>query len=346
MSDSVREHFLQQADACETMGSPFTAAICRMIYPALNRSTATGRILLDWPGDPRADALALRVCGGLHALVLDGADERLTACYPPNGDLERFSQILTGVISRHDAFLSAGLGNAPQTNEIARASVLFPGMLEIARLTRLPLALHEIGASAGLNLMADRFFYKFAKVELGDPVSAVRLAPEIRGATPDPRGQIDIVQRNGCDLTPLDIANPAHRLRLRSYVWPDQPDRLQRLDDAMAIAGQTPFTLVSADAADYLDGAFSTRKLGQVFVLFHSVMWQYLPDETKRRIESSLERAGNGATRDAPIAWLRMEGLGGVEPYATLQLTLWPGGETTRLARCDWHCRWIEWLAS
>ncbi len=344
MSDHIAAHFEEQAGHCDKMGSPFTAALCRLIYPVLNRSTATGRTVLDWPGDPRADALALRLCGGLHALMLDGADDRLADCYPPNENIERLGQILTGVISRHDAFISAGLGNAPQTNEIARAAALYPGLHEIARLAPMPLALHEIGASAGLNLMADQFSYRFGDVEMGNAGSAVQLAPEMRGRSPERRAEFEIAQRSGCDIAPLDITNPADRLRLRSYVWPDQPDRLQRLDAAISIAEQTPFSLFASDAADYLEGALSARKLGQFFVLYHSVMWQYLPDATKDRVEGILESAGNGATRDAPIAWLRMEGLGGVEPYATLQLTIWPGGNTRKLARCDWHCRWIEWL--
>ena len=344
MTVAVADHFRKQADACEKMGSPFTAALCRILIDILDRSTATGRAVLDWPDDPVAAALALRLCGGLHALVLDDADNWLAECYPPDSDTERLAQILAGAIGRHDARLCASLGNAPQTNEIARSAALFPGLLEISRQTRLPLALHEIGASAGLNLMADRFSYRYDRLSLGDPDSAVRISPEMRRGVPDPRGQLRIVRRSGCDIAPLQIEQSADRLRLRSYIWPDQVERMQRLDAAIAIAEKTSFTLVAADAADYVEHSLAQRKLDECHVLFHSVMWQYLPDATKDRIEAALERVSNAATRDAPVAWLRMEGLGGVEPYATLQLTLWPGGEKQILAYCDWHCRWIEWL--
>ena len=80
-------------------------------------------------------------------------------------------------------------------------------------------------------------------------------------------------------------------------------------------------------------------------MLFHSIMWQYLPDTTKQAITSTLLEAGASATRKTPIAWLRMEPLDTRASHATLSLTLWPGGETRHLAKCDYHGRWIEWLA-
>lgn len=344
MTDVIRDHFLKQANACEKMGSPFTAELCRLLIDSLPRATATGKTVLDWPGNPVDDALALRLCGGLHALVLDGADDQLAACYPPQAGTDRLADFLPGTIQRHDSRLASGLGNAPQTNEIARSAALYPGLAEISRQTGLPLALHEIGTSAGLNLMMDKFGYRFGDNITGDPASAVELAPEMRGGIPDSSSNVSIASRNGCDVAPLDIAVPADSLRLRSYIWPDQPERLKRLDAAIDIATATQFSLTAADAADYVDAKLSARKRGETFVLYHSVMWQYLPDRTKVRITDSLEKAGNLATADAPIAWLRMEGLGGVEPHATLSLTLWPSGETNHLARCDWHCRWIEWL--
>lgn len=344
MSEAIAEHFRLQADACDKMGSPFTARLCRLLMPALDRRTATGRMVLDWPGDPRADALALRFCGGLHSLVLDGSEPKLAACYPPAGEPDRLAGILPGVIGRNDARLATGLGNAPQTNEIARSAALFPGLLEVFRLTRLPLALHEIGASAGLNLMMDKFGYRFGSLSLGNESSPIQLVPEMRGGLSGPGGTIQVVSRSGCDIVPLHISNAADRLRLRSYIWPDQPMRMKRLDEAIEIAASTSFSLRADDAAVYVEQSLAGRKRDQAFVLFHSVMWQYLPEETKLLIEAALGKAGNAATHDAPVAWLRMEGLGGVEPYATLSLTLWPGGESRHLARCDWHCRWIEWL--
>ena len=79
-------------------------------------------------------------------------------------------------------------------------------------------------------------------------------------------------------------------------------------------------------------------------VLFHSIMWQYLEDATRQAITATLLKAAVTATRDTPMAWLRMEPLDTRQPHAMLSLTLWPGGETRHLAKCDYHGRWIEWL--
>lgn len=100
----------------------------------------------------------------------------------------------------------------------------------------------------------------------------------------------------------------------------------------------------SGSAAGFLDSRLAERRAGTVFVLFHSIMWQYMPAETQARTEALLLEAGKQASRDAPVAWLRMEPLSHQDRYATLTLTLWPGGETRHLARCDYHGRWIEWL--
>lgn len=340
-SDIIAEHFEKQAQACDRMGSPFTARLCRLLPGVLDKETQTGQRIRSWPGDPREDALALRVCGGLHALVLSG-DEALAAVYPRNAASDAALRAAVGdAIARHDARLFANLDSAPQTNEIARSAMLLPGFLAIARETGLPLDLYEIGSSAGLNLLFDRFHYRYGDAAWGDDSAPVRLAPEMRGKTPMLDGRLDIAQRRGSDIAPIDVAKPEERLRLTSYVWADQTARLDRLAAAIGIAARQPFELEKADAADFVDQALAARRPDAVLVLFHSIMWQYLPMATRRRIEQALAAAG--ADGGGPIAWLRMEPSGTNDPYAVVQLTLWPDGATRDLARCDFHGRWIEW---
>jgi hypothetical protein len=153
---------------------------------------------------------------------------------------------------------------------------------------------------------------------------------------------LTVIERAGSDIAPLDVANDAQRLRLRSFVWPDQALRLQRLDAAIGLARAEPFTLVKADATDFVASRLGRGTSDAVFVLFHSIMWQYMSPEGRTRIEAMLARAGTSG--GAPVAWLRMEPLGMREPHATLSLTTWPEGETRHLARCDFHGRWIEWI--
>ncbi len=351
VTGEIAAHFEKQARACDALGSPFTARLCRLLPGLLDAATATGRRVLAWEGDPRADALALRLCGGLHRLVIEGSDPTLATAYPPNdaGD-DALSAAVAGALERHDAALSAVLDSAPQTNEIARSAMLLPGFLTVARETGLPLALAEIGSSGGLNLLFDRFSYRYGDLLWGDPASPVRIEPELRSPTLPLAGRLAIHARQGCDIVPADISTTEGRLRLRSYVWADQTARLQRLDGAIAIARRHPIAVERADAAEFVERRIAARPAGAAFVLFHSIMWQYLPRETGESIRGLMEDAGVKATPEAPVAWLRMEPLDPKDRWATLSLTTWPGtthrgGETRHLARCDYHGRWIEWIA-
>jgi hypothetical protein len=341
-SQAVLDNFARQAKACDDLGSPFTARLCRLLPLLLDRPGAVGERIRNWPGNPQADALALRVTGALHMLVLSGADPQLAAAYPPHAvDDNRLAGAVAASLGRHDARIADFLSSAPQTNETGRAAMLLPGFLLIARETGLPLALAEIGASAGLNLFFDRFRYDYAGTSWGAETSAARLAPEVRGMPPLD-GELAIASRAGNDIAPVDVSDAEARLRLRAYVWADQAARLARLDAAMAIAMAEPAAVERSDAADFVRARLAARPRDAAFVLFHTIMWQYMPAASKAGVMQALEEAGREATPLAPIARLRMEPLGPAD-HATLSLTMWPGGQTRRLARCDFHGRWIDW---
>lgn len=340
----VNAHFEEQANACDSMGSPFTARVCRALARTLDGATATGGRVTAWPGDPRADALSLRLCGALNGLVLAGTDAALASVYPPHEvDDAELTAALVSAIPRHDAALVAGLTHAPQTNEIARSGVLLPGLLAVARATGLPLSITEIGSSAGLNLLLDRFNYRYGEQSWGDESSPVRLEPKLRGAVPDLTGALHIAGRRGCDIAPLDIRRAEDRQRLRSYVWPDQPLRLQRLDAAISLALADPPALVVEDALAFVTRSLTERREGETFVLMHSIMWQYLPAEAQRAIQVAMAEAGALASAQDPVAWVRMEPLD-LTVGPSLLVTVWPGGKTRRLAACDAHGRWIDWF--
>ncbi len=340
---AAEDPFEPQARACDRLGSPFTAYLCRALPRLLDETTATGRLALNWPGDPRSDALVLRLTGALHALVLGGRDAELAAVYPPHeASPEAIDAAARSAIARHDVFVESFLANAPQTNEVARAAMLMPGFLLVARETGLPLAIAEIGASAGLNLNLDRFSIRYGDLAVGPADTPVKLTPEVR-AMPPLDGRLDIASRIGCDIAPVDLSDPAARQRLRAYVWADQPARLARLDAALELAAAYPPAVEQADAPDFVRRWLALRRDGEAAVLFHSIMWQYMPQESRDAIMALLADAGSRATVDRPLAHLRMEPLAGPDGFATLILTTWPGGETRHLARCDFHGRWIDW---
>ncbi len=341
----IRATFAKQAEWCEVLGSPLTARLVAGLGEYLDHSTATGRRVLRWDGqaDALKDAVALRLAGALNAMVMRGRVPELAACYPPNplpeGDV--LVDAALAAIREADEEICGWLEFPPQTNEVARSGVLYPGMCFIAQATGLPLALYEVGASGGLNLFADRFAYQLGAAQLGDAQSGVILTPEWSGA-PAPLAEPVIVRRKGCDRSPLDVSNPAHRERLRAYIWPDQPLRVERINAALEIAKATPPGMAAMDAADWVEAEIDEApEMGVVRVLFHSIAYQYFPEDVKTRINARMEAAGRLATDAAPLAWLAFEQVSDAGPRLTLRL--WPGGKEQVLAKAGAHVHKVKW---
>lgn len=342
----VRASFHAQAGWCEKLGSPFTARLLLAADAVLDHRSALGRAVLDWRGDdPSAlgDGLALRLAGALQRLVLAGQSPQLAALYPPAAlpSVETLRSALADVFVQHEAALLAGLEFAPQTNEVARSALLMPGLMTIAEKTGARLALHELGASAGLNLCLDHFAYRLGGRALGGTGAEPLLAPGWAGEAPS--GPVPgIVSRRGCDINPLDIRRPDHSLRLRSFIWPDQAERIARFEAAAKVARNIDFALDAGDAADWVEREVRLGADGICTVLFHSIAFQYFPAAGQRRIEAHMMRLGGMSSARQPVAWLAFEQIG--EKGAHLVLRLWPGGQFTVLARADAHVRAVRWF--
>ncbi len=340
----ARQDFAGQAGGCRRMGSDFTASVCELLGERLDGSGRFGARVLGWPGDARADALALRAAGAFNALARSGRDVGLTAAYPPNPlDREALWRALAGAITRYDDVLHDYLDSAPQTNEVRRSSALLGGASIVARAFGLPLDLIEIGASAGLNLGFERYRYELGALACGPADAAVTIRSEWRGAAPEIGPMPAIGTRRACDLNPLDPAAPADRERVLSYIWPDQRQRVETTEAAFAFAAALPWRVERADAAAWVEARLAEAATpGHTRMLMHTIMWQYLPQPTKARITAAMRAAGAGATRRAPLAWLRMES-DGQPASAAVTLTTWPTGEEREIARADFHGRWVEW---
>jgi hypothetical protein len=343
---TVRGAFQAQARLCAAMGSPFTARLCTLIADRLVPGDPVSDRVLGWPGDPsnRADALPLRLAGALHGLVIERRDPGLAAVYPPHDAAASDDALWAAVaaaLAAHAPAVLARLDGPPQTNEPQRSAALAPGMLTVAALTGLPLVTSEIGASAGLNLIWDRYAYAFGDAAWGDPASPVRIAPDWHGPPPSlPAARV--AERAGCDRAPLDLSQASDRLRPLSFVWADQSARLARTAAAIELAHAAGGRVERADAADWLAARLAEARPGRAHVVYHSIVWQYLGAPAQDRIRASLDAAGARATVDAPLAWLRMEG-DGTAASAAVSLTLWPGGETRLLGRANFHGAWVRW---
>ncbi len=341
---AVRDAFRKQIKAATELGSPFVARLCRLAAERLDHGTAVGCAILEWPGDAsiNGDLIPLRLAGSLHALVLSGKDDALKALYPPHeSNDDTLWQAITNAFAVHADFILHRLQSPPQTNEIRRCNALLPGFLTIADLFGKPLDLLEVGASAGLNLQWDRYRYDLGGFEWGDPASPVNLKPDWQGPPP-PDAEITIASRLGCDLNPLDVTSADDRLRLMSYVWADQPDRMQRLDAALMLAVGNPPPVERADALEWLPRELVKPPTGAVRVVYHSIAWQYLPAALRARGEATIAEAGKRATKDSPLARLQMEADDNPDG-ATISLQIWPTGESRELGRVDFHGRWVKW---
>lgn len=345
MSTGVRTHFANQADACRSLGSPFTGLVCDLLGERLDETSGFGARILHWPGDPRADALALRAAGGLNALARSGRAKALSALYPPAATEAKVLWLgLLDAIAEHDAFLTAYLDSPPQTNEVRRCAVLLGGALVIAKATGLPLDLLEIGASAGLNLGFERYRYDLGGMNWGDAASPVTVRSEWRGAPLPPLdARLEIAARQACDLNPLNPSDSADRARVMSYIWPDQAARISATEAAFDAAAARPWRVERADAADWVEARLGEpAQAGRARVLMHTIMWQYMPEAIQQRIAEAMARAGALATVERPLAWLRMEA-DAQKTSAAVTLTLWPGGHEREIARADFHGRWVDW---
>jgi hypothetical protein len=344
MSGEVLKSFRRQAEASRKLGSPFTAMLCDVLAEGLSRESAFGRRILDWPGDPGNDVLPLRATGGLHALARSGRAPALTAAYPPHlVDGTELWAALQASINAEDAFLAGYLDSAPQTNEVARSGIILGACLAIAEWAKMPLSIIEIGSSAGLNLGFDGYRYDLGGKEWGNADATVAIRCRWDGGHPSIDVPLTIAERAGCDRNPLDPSSPADRERLLSYIWPDQAERLARTRAALDVAERAPWHVERADAADWVEGKLAEPPpKGVARVLMHTIVWTYLPPETKARIEAALQRSGEAATPDAPLAWLAVEYDGNPEG-AGISVTLWPAGAVYRLGLADFHGRSVQW---
>ncbi|WP_298829221.1 DUF2332 domain-containing protein [uncultured Piscinibacter sp.] len=346
-ADALIDAFHEQVRWCDRLGSPFNARLLAWLAEDWLAGGPTRTLLPAWTaGPPAQDLVPLRLAGALHALALSGRHPELARRYPPAAqafDADALAPLLRRLLVDESPQLRAFLASAPQTNETMRSAVLLGGYAAIARATGLPLALREIGASAGLNLCWDRFHYQLGGQRWGDAASPVHIVSEWHGAVPALPARIAVADRRGNDLLPVDLRDPAAVLRLRSYVWPDQAARAARLQGAIALAGRQPPVIDAGDAADWVERQLAAPREGMATVLVHSVVWQYLPQATRDRIEAALLAAAARSTRTAPLAWLRMELFAPGAP-AELRLTLWPEGNERTLAEAHPHGEWVEWL--
>lgn len=343
--DAVARAFENQVAYCRDNGAPITAQVCHALRELLDtdRGGAVMRRVRRWAGPALADALPLRVAGGLHALHLRGDEPNLAPIYEglsPNNATE----LIADAIERHEPFLLPWLDGPPQTNEAGRSAAFAAAFLWLVD-HGLPghFDLLEIGSSAGVNLMMRRFRYDLGGLRIGPKNARMQLRPEWRGEPPPAKGY-DIVGAEGCDVAPVDLTDEGQALRLKGYIWPEFTERFARLDAAIEAAKVFPPEIERKRAVDFLRERLGRpQQEGTTRVLMHSVVWQYIPREERDQIVELMEEAGHKAREETPLAWVSLEANRDTHRHE-LTVSYWPHGDMRRkLATAHPHGSWIDW---
>jgi hypothetical protein len=232
---------------------------------------------------------------------------------------------------------STMLSRRTQTNEPGRCATLLPALAQLDE----PVALIEVGASAGLTLVPDRYGYDYGGHLVAGPTpDAPVMSCTPRGPVPLPEAVPDIVWRAGLDLHPLDVTDPGDVEWLRCLIWPGDSGRVRRLDAAVAAARNDPPRIVEGDLRTDLPKLAAQAPREATLVVFHTAVLAYVDEKSRRGFADTV--------RDLDAVWLSNEAPG-VLPW--LDVPDGPGdcfalvrdGERL-LGFTEGHGRWVQWV--
>jgi hypothetical protein len=290
----------------------------------------------------------------VHDLLLRGFDHALGAFYPsvahltavPLGDpMPAFRSFCQ---DHRAALIDLVSTRLVQTNEPQRCTVLLPAFTMVRHLAGgMPLALIEVGASAGLNLLFDRYGYDYgAGQSAGDPGSPIRFTCILRGEVrpPIPSNMPIVAARVGLDLHPIHATDPEAMRWLRALIWPEHPARAALLQQVLALAQREPPPLIAGDALTILPHAIADTPEDTAVCVFHTATLAHFPPEARERFRALIPELA----RQRDLFWLSSEGSGNSGRrglYLTI-LTAFQHGRSTayQLAYSHPHGAWLEWL--
>ena len=287
----------QQRHGFRRLACRFYEALSDELIADIETNGPAGQLLAPFASEPFESAYVLRLFAGIHWLVLSGAIPALARHFPSaggDGDATGAMKVMQAMLRDPPPDILGYLSRPPQTNEVGRAAALASGIAFIAQEAGLPLSLREIGASAGLNLRLDAYWYEQHGVGWGNASSPVRFVNLWQASSPF-AVRPEILDRRGCDRNPIDATTGAGAMTLLSYVWPEPSGRFTRARDAIGLAADRRVVIDRADADAWLAAQLRTRLPGAAFVVYHSVVWQYLGQLAHDRIRRQLFAAGSSA---------------------------------------------------
>jgi hypothetical protein len=290
----------------------------------------------------------------VHYLLLRGANHVLSAFYPsltslaavPSGDpMPAFRAFCR---EHRTALIELISTRLVQTNEPGRCAILLPSLATVFKLAGgRPLGLIEVGASAGFNLLFDRYGYDYGERRAaGDPRSSIRFACALRGAVLPPiqAGIPPVAARVGVDLNPVQAADPQATLWLRALVWPEHPARAALLQQVLALARDNPPPLIAGDALEVLPQTVADTPTDAALCVFHTATLAHFPHEARERFQTLIPELA----RQRELFWLSSEGSAdpGRRGQHVTVLTAFQNGRRVerQLAYSHPHGAWLEWL--
>ena len=278
-------------------GAHLYAELMRAMAADWESGGVVREICRGWEDAPRGSVVQLRLLAGLFRIVLTDRAPELVGFYSCLGGQEPAADAwpaVRDVLRAHVEELHEALEIAPQTNEVGRSAALLVAVFDAVRRSGLSkVRLLEPGASAGLNLLVDRFRFVDRGWSFGPRDSPVVIVDSVIGHVEPVR--FEVVERRGCDLFPVDPLSPQGRLRLRSFVWPFHVERHERLSGALRVAAREPVHVDAAPAGEWLDGQLTAGVPDDVLtVVWQSITQQYWPAAETARVRTAVSEAGRG----------------------------------------------------
>lgn len=265
------------------------------------------------------------------------AAARLTGVEP--GPFEAFRKQL---ISRWPRVREVIHARRTQTNEVGRSAVLLPILAGLPQ----PLALLEVGASAGLCLYPVRLSYQYGSRARLDPVDGPGplLTCTVDGPVPIPDSVPKVVWRAGIDLNPLDVTDQDDIRWLETLVWPEHTQRRTQLAAAIEVARTDPPILVAGDLNETVDELITKAPSTATLVVFHSAVLAYLDRASRAAFVAKMQRGdAHWISNEGPGALPTTEGVLPKSPHPSRALFV-VAHNGNPLAYADGHGRSLHWF--
>jgi hypothetical protein len=324
-----------------------------LIYGRIADAVADDREVLDMLREaPLAAHLPPAPLAAAHYLILEGHDHPLADVYAGRSDADPGPLFIHLCRTERDRLLALLETRRVQTNDCGRSAIIGPALTWAAAQVPGPYCLVDVGASAGINLLCDRFLLDYGAHGTTGPIdSTVRITCEVTGGDPPIAARLPTFERRvGIDLSPIDLTDPADATWLLACVWPDT-GRSERVAASIRLAQQYPPTMVTGRANDVLPPVLEGLPTEATAVVMTTWAFAYFSIEERAQF---LDVLRDQSTR-RPIVWIFAETREAVveivdcEPGRAelLGAVVFDGTTVTEhlLGHVHPHGNWVDWRA-